>query len=317
MERKDENMAELSRLGLGCMGMNMSNADRSVETIHYALDQGINLFNTGDFYGGGDSEMLLREAFRGIPRDKYWLNVKFGILTRPGGGIYGLDVKPFNIKAHLTYDLHRLGVDYIDLYEPARLDEAIPVEDVIGELADLVKEGYIREIGLTQVTAERIDRAVKVHPIRMLEVDYSIANRVIETDGVLEAARRNGIDLLAFGVLSHGVLTETEAGDAASVRRGVPAEEKARLLRDVREIAAEKQTTLSNLMLAYVYAKNPDMRAIVGTTRAAHLQEAIQALQLKLTAEEVARIEAAFPAGRFQGMGTRNPVFQDGRIIGG
>ena len=310
-------MTQLSRLGLGCMGMNMSNADRSLETIHYALDQGINLFNTGDFYGGGDSEMILREAFRGVARDKYWLNVKFGILTRPGGGIYGLDVKPFNIKAHLTYDLHRLGVDYIDLYEPARLDEAIPVEDVIGELADLVKEGYIREIGLTQVTAERIDRAVKVHPIRMLEVDYSIANRVIETDGVLETARRNGIDLLAFGVLSHGVLTETEAGDRASTRRGISPEEKTSLLREVREIAAEKQTTLSNLMQAYVYAKNPDMRAIVGTTRAAHLQEAIQALQLTLTDEEVARVEAAFPAERFQGMGTRNPIFQDGRIVGG
>lgn len=310
-------MIEISRLGLGCMGMNMSNRERSLETIHHALDSGISFFNTGDFYGGGESEMLLREAFQGVPRDKYYLSVKFGILTRPGGGIYGLDVKPFNIKGHITYSMHRLGVDYIDLYEPARMDLAIPVENIIGELMDLKKEGYIGGIGLTQLSAENLDRAAKVHPISLLEVDYSIANRVIETDGVLETARKHNIEMVAFGVLSHGVLTETDAGAAASRRRGLAPEEKEKLLKGVREFAADKHTTLSNLMQAYVYAKNPDMRVIVGTTRKAHLQDAIDALQVELTADEVKQLEAAFPAEFFRGMGTRNPIFQNGAIIGG
>ena len=132
-------MTDIKRLGLGCMGMNMSNKDRAIETIHYALDNGVTLLNTGEFYGGGESEMVLREALKDVPRDKYFLSVKFGVLPQPGGGIYGLDVKPFNVKAHLAYSMHRLGLDYIDLYQPARMDESVPVEELIGALSDLVR----------------------------------------------------------------------------------------------------------------------------------------------------------------------------------
>ena len=174
-------MTDITRLGLGCMGMNMSNADRSIETIHYAVDHGVTMLNTGEFYGGGESEMVLREALKDIPRDKVFLSVKFGVLPQPGGGIYGLDVKPFNVKAHLAYSMHRLGVDYIDLYEPARMVETVPVEELIGALSDLVKEGWIGSIGLTQLTAENLSRAAKVHPIKMVELDYSLANLSLET----------------------------------------------------------------------------------------------------------------------------------------
>ena len=204
-------MTDMKRLGLGCMGMNMSNRERSVETVRYALDHGVTMFNTGEFYGGGESEMVLREALKGVPRDKYFLSVKFGVLPQPGGGIYGLDVKPFNVKAHLAYSMHRLGLDYIDLYQPARMDESVPVEELMGALADLVKEGYIGSIGLTELTPENLDRAAKVHPIRMAEFSYSLANRDIETNGILETARKNKIDVLAFSVLNHGLLADTPA----------------------------------------------------------------------------------------------------------
>lgn len=161
-------MTDIKRLGLGCMHMNMSNKDRSVETIRYALDHGITLLNTGEFYGGGESEMVLREALKGVPRDKYFISVKFGVLPQPKGGIYGLDVKPFNVKAHLAYSMHRLGLDYIDLYQPARMDQAVPVEELVGALRDCVKEGYIGSIGLTQLSADELARAAKVAPSRWL-----------------------------------------------------------------------------------------------------------------------------------------------------
>lgn len=154
-------MSEIKRLGLGCMGMNLSNKPRSIETIRCALVQGITLFDTGEFYGGGESELVLREALAGVPRDKYFLSVKFGVLSKPGGGIYGLDIKPFNVKAHLAYSMHRLGLDYIDLYQPARMDGTVPVEELMGALLECVKEG---SIGLTQIPAETLDRAEKTPP---------------------------------------------------------------------------------------------------------------------------------------------------------
>ena len=314
-------MTDIKRLGLGCMGMNMSNVDRSVETIRYALDHGVTMLNTGEFYGGGESEMVLREALKGVPRDKYFLSVKFGVLPQPGGGIYGLDVKPFNVKAHLAYSMHRLGVDYIDLYEPARMDETVPVEELIGALSDLVKEGYIGSIGLTQLTPENLARAAKVHPIRMAELEYSLANRGIEQSGILDTARENGIDILAFGVLSHGLLSEAQGaspfGGAPRRGPGMPPEVKEQLLSGIREIAREKGTSVENLAQAYVYAKNPDMSILIGTTRKEHLQDSIDALSVELSAEDIQRIEAAFPADKLPGMNMRNFTFRDGRIVMG
>ena len=290
-------MTEIKRLGLGCMGMNLSNKDRSIETIRYALDSGITLLNTGEFYGGGESEMVLGKALKGVPRDKYFLSVKFGVLPKPGGGIYGLDVKPFNVKAHLAYSMHRLGLDYIDLYQPARMDESVPVEELIGALEDCIKEGYIGCIGLTQLTPDNLERAAKIHPIKMVELDYSLANRSIEHNGILETARRNGIDVLAFGVLSHGILSDTPVGNAASGR------------------PQEKHTTVENLAQAYVYAKNPDMSVLIGTTRKEHLEDSIHALSVELSSEDIRRIEAVFPADKLQGMHMRNFIFRNGQIV--
>lgn len=313
-------MTDIKRLGLGCMGMNMSNKDRAIETIRYALDNGVTLFNTGEFYGGGESEMVLREAFRDVPREKYFLSVKFGVLPKPGGGIYGLDVKPFNVKAHLAYSMHRLGLDYIDLYQPARMDESVPVEELIGALSDLVKEGYIGSIGLTQLSPENLERATKVHPIKTVELDYSLANRSIEKNGILDIARKNNIDILAFGVLSHGLLSDAKdsahpAGNPSAGRFGLPPELKEELLSGIRKVAQSKNTTVENLAQAYVYAKNSDMNVLIGTTRKEHLQDSIDALSVDLSEEDVQRIESVFPAEKIQGMGMRNIIFRDGQIV--
>ena len=305
---------EITRLGLGCMGMNMSNRERSVETVRYALDHGVALLNTGEFYGCGESEMVLREALQGVPRDSYFLSVKFGVLPKPEGGTYGLDVRPFNVKAHLAYSLHRLGLDYIDLYQPARMDETVPVEELVGALTELVDEGWIGSIGLTQLKAEDLGRAAKVHPIRMVELDYSLVNRAIEDNGVLQAAQDNGIDVLAFGVLSHGVLSDVPEGVTPRTM-GLPLEVRGALVSGLREIAREKQTTVENLAQAYVWAKHPDMSVLIGTTRKEHLQSSIDALSVELSLEDVARIESVVPADITSRMQMRNFVFRDGRIV--
>ena len=305
-------MTDIKRLGLGCMGMNLSNKERSIETVRYALNQGVTLFNTGEFYGGGESEMVLREAFKGVPRDKYFLSVKFGVLPLPGKGIYGLDVKPFNVKAHLAYSLHRLGLDYIDLYQPARMDEKVPVEDLIGALQDCVKEGLIGSIGLTEVTPKDLERAAKVSPIRMAEFDYSLANRAIETDGVLEAARKRHIEVLAFGVLAHGLLSDAPSPSVSASGSGAGLEED--IFKGLREIACDKGATLEKLAQAYVYAKNPDMSVLIGTTRKEHLQASIDALKIDLKPEDIQEIEAAFPAETLPRV-MRHFVFRDGKIV--
>lgn len=307
-------MTNIKRLGLGCMGMNMSNIERSVETVRYALDHGVTLFNTGEFYGGGESEMVLREALKGVPRDSYFLSVKFGVLPLPGGGIYGLDVKPWNVRAHLAYSLHRLGLDYVDLYEPARMDESIPVEEIIGAIEECVDAGYVRHIGLTQLTPGNLERAVKVHPIHTVELAYSLANRSIERNGILDVARNNRMNILAFSILQHGLLADTPSGSAASGRPGIPQDEKDGILSGLRKIAAEKCTTVENLLQAYVYEKNPDMSVLIGTTRKEHLQDSIDALSMELSADEIIRIETVFPAERLQGVGMRNFTFRDGRM---
>ena len=306
-------MAEIKRLGLGCMGMNLSNKARSIETIHYALDQGITLFNTGEFYGGGESELVLREALAGVPRDKYFLSVKFGVLPKPGGGIYGLDVKPFNVKAHLAYSMHRLGLDYIDLYQPARMDETVPVEELMEALQECVKEGWIGSIGLTQIPAEMLNRAAKVSPIHTVELEYSLAERRIETNGILDAAARNNINVLAFGVLTHGLLSE-RALSGVSGRPGLFGPDNLKLVASLKAVADEKGTTVERLAQAYVYAKHPEMSVLIGTTSKEHLRDSIDALSLELTADDIGEIEAAFPADQVQGVGMRDFVFRDGRM---
>lgn len=315
-------MSDISRLGLGCMGMSCRrNREASLKTVRAALDSGIELFNTGEFYNAGESEMLLGEAMRGVPRDSYFLSVKFGVLPRPGGGIYGLDNRPFNIKGHLAYSLARLGMDYVDLYQPARQDTEIPIEEIVGEISKLVEEGYVRHIGLSMVDAESLRRACAVHPIHTVEMSYSLIDRDIEKE-LIATANELGVKVLAFGTVGHGLLTDDileSAEHDTRIARGMLSQEhrdkNLPLIRAVKEIADEKGVGLSQLALAWSLAKYDNVQSLVGTTDPAHLQSAIDALSIDLTKEDIERIETAIPADRISGKAMRSFRFTNGRIV--
>lgn len=311
-------MIELNRLGLGTMGMSVvRNPENSVKTIHAALDAGITLFNTGEFYNGSETELIVGQALKGVDRDKYFLSVKFGVLPSPDGGIYGLDVNPHNVKGHLTYSLRRLGLDYIDLYQPARQDTAVPVEDLVGAIADLVKAGYVRHIGLSMVDAETLRRACAVHPIHTVEMEYSLVQRSIEKE-LIAAAKELGVKVLAFGTVGHGLLNDNALNAPSNPRmaRGMQApehrENNMSMIRKVKEIADEKGVSLSQLALAWSLSKYDHVQSLIGTTNPDHLKEAIDALKIELTAEDIARIEAAVDADKIGGNGMRNFVFTNG-----
>ncbi len=313
-------MIELNRLGLGTMGMSCRrNPEASIRTIHAALDAGITLFNTGEFYNASESELIVGEALRGVPRDNYFLSVKFGVLPQPGGGIYGLDNNPFHVKAHLSYSLRRLGLDYIDLYQPARQDTAYPVEEVVGAIAEQVEAGYVRHIGLSMVDAETLRRACKVHPIHTVEMSYSLINRSIEKE-LIAAAKELGVKVLAFGTVGHGLLTDRvlENIDAPGFARGMLSPEhrdtNLPMIKALKAIADEKGVTLSQLALAWSLAKYDHVQSLVGTTNPEHLLNAVDALKITLTDEDIARIEAACPADKISGRGMRNFVFTNGRM---
>lgn len=313
-------MHDISKLGLGCMGMSSrKNPEASIKTIQKALDSGITLFNTGEFYSTGESEMIVGRAMRDVPRDSYFLSVKFGVLPQPGGGIYGLDVKPFNIKGHIAYSLARLGMDYVDLYQPARQDTEIPVEEVVGEISRLVEAGYVRHIGLSMVDAETLRRACKVHPIHTVEMSYSLIDREIEKE-LIATAKELGVRVLAFGTIGHGLFADNvlENIDDPNMARGMLSPEHREtnlpMLRAVKAIADEKGVELSQLALAWSLAKYDNIQSLVGTTNPEHLQSAIDALKLELTKEDAERIEAAIPADKISGVGMRRFLFTNGQM---
>lgn len=313
-------MKNLNRLGLGTMGMSIvRNPENSIKTIHAALDAGITLFNTGEFYNASESELVVGQALKGVNHDNYFLSVKFGVLPSPEGGIYGLDVKPHNVKGHLTYSLRRLGLDYIDLYQPARQDTTVPVEELVGAMADLVKAGYIRHIGLSMVDAETLRRACKVHPIHTVEMEYSLVERGIEKE-LIATAEELGVKVLAFGTVGHGLLNDNLLNAPVDPRmgRGLLApehrEQNLAMIRKVKEIADEKGVSLSQLALAWSLAKYDHVQSLVGTTNPVHLQEAIDALNIELSPEDITRMETALDAGKIGGRGMRNFVFTDGKM---
>lgn len=304
---------EVSRLGLGCMGMSgmYGKADRqeSIATIHAALDAGITLLDTGDFYGMGHNELLMRDALLGRNRDEFILSVKFGGLRAPSGEFVGYDCRPVAVKNFLAYSLQRLGVDYIDIYRPARLDPSVPIEETVGAIADMIKAGYVRHIGLSEVGADTLRRAHKVHPIVDLQIEYSLMSRGIEAE-ILPMARSLGVGVSAYGVLSRGLLSGRWTGENAAaedMRRVMPRFQgdnlgkNLNLVAELRNIAAEKGVTVTQLSIAWVLARGEDIVPLIGARRQDQLTEAIAALHVELTTSDVERMEAAVPQSAVAG----------------
>ncbi|OBS09258.1 aldo/keto reductase [Acidihalobacter prosperus] len=294
-------------LGLGCMGMSgmYGPADRAaaIRTIHAALESGINLLDTGDFYGMGHNELLIAEALRGRPREDALLSVKFGALRDPAGGWSGFDARPIAVKNDLAYSLQRLGVDHIDIYRPARLDPQVPIEDTVGAIADMVQAGYVRYIGLSEVGPETLRRAAAVHPICDLQIEYSLISRGIE-HGILRTCRELGIGITAYGVLSRGLLGghwrpgAASAGDGrARFPRFQPGnvERNLVLVETLERIAALKGATVAQLAIAWVAAQGVDIVPLVGARTPAQLGEALGALKLTLDAADLVTLERATP----------------------
>jgi aryl-alcohol dehydrogenase-like predicted oxidoreductase len=277
----------------------------SIATIHAALEQGITLLDTGDFYGMGHNEMLLGHALRDVPRDRYQLSVKFGAQRGPDGAWIGYDARPAAVKTALAYSLRRLGTEYIDIYRPARLDPNVPIEDTIGAIADMVRAGYVRHIGLSELGAESIRRAHAVHPIVDLQIEYAIISRGVER-AILPTLRELGIAVTAYGVLSRGLLSERAASVAASRSRfprfqGENLRHNLTLVEALGEIAREKGATVAQLAIAWVASRGDDIFPLIGARRRDRLAEALGALDVHLTDDDLARIDRAVPAGAAKG----------------
>jgi len=281
----------------------------SIATIHAALDAGINLLDTGDFYGMGHNEMLLGEALRGVARDRAVVSVKFGAMRDPASGWSGYDARPAAVKNFLAYTLQRLGLDYIDIYRPARLDPNVPIEETVGAIADMIKAGYVRHIGLSEVGPETIRRAAATHPICDLQIEYSLISRGIE-DAILPTCRELGIGITAYGVLSRGLISGTWSKDNAAKGdfrvhsprfQGENADKNLALVEALRIIANVKGTSVAQIAIAWVAAQGDDIVPLVGSRRRPQLDEAISAVDVRLTPADLAAIEQAVPKGAAAG----------------
>ena len=304
---------EVSRAGLGLMAMSgiygAADDEESLATIRAALDAGITLLDTGDFYGMGHNELLLSRVLREVPRDSVFVQVKFGGQRDPSGRFIGHDASPAGVKNYLSYSLTRLGTDYIDLYQPARLDPHVPVEDTVGAIAEMIEAGYVRHLGLSEMGADTIRRAHAVHPVRALQIEYSLMSRGIEAE-ILPVLRELGISVTAYGILSRGLLNRETARLAEGDPRarfprfqGGNLERNLELLDALEKIAEQRGVSTAQLAFAWVAAQGEDIIPLIGTKRRTRLAEAIAALDLRLTADELAAIEAAVPA--WQVAGTR------------
>ncbi|MEV7180526.1 aldo/keto reductase [Kitasatospora sp. NPDC093679] len=305
---------ETSALGLGLMGMSdlygPADEAESIATIHAALDAGVTLMDTGDFYGMGHNELLLHEALRGRDRETVQISVKFGAQRGPDDGWLGYDASPAATKSALAYTLRRLRTDHVDVYRPARLDPDVPIEETVGAIAELVKAGYVRHIGLSEVGAETLRRAAAVHPISDLQIEYSLLSRSLEAD-VLPVARELGIGITAYGVLSRGLLSghwnaDREIG-ASDFRGHSPRFQGENLTRNLalvealRSVAEAKGATVAQAAIAWVASRGADVVPLVGARRRDRLAEALGSLDVRLTAADLAAIEAAVPEGSAAG----------------
>jgi aryl-alcohol dehydrogenase-like predicted oxidoreductase len=300
---------QVAQLGLGLMGMSdlYGPADRaeSLATVRAAMDAGVTLLDTGDFYGMGHNELLLREALQAGGRDQVQISVKFGAMRDPNGQWGGMDTRPAAVKNFAAYSLKRLGVEHIDIYRPARLDPNVPIEDTVGAIAELIKAGHVRHVGLSEVGSETLRRAHAVHPIADLQIEYSMISRGIES-GILQTCRELGIAITAYGVLSRGLISghwskqregEADFRGLASPRfQGANLDHNLALVEKVRTIADELGVSVAQVAIAWVAAQGEDIIPVVGARTRVRLQEALGANQVRLSAADLARLEAAIPA---------------------
>ena len=312
--------------GLGTMGMSdmygtkeTRNDAESIETIRAALDMGINFLDTGDYYGMGHNELLIRDALKGR-REKPVISVKFGALRSPSGEWLGFDTRPEAVKTFAAYSLNRLGIDAIDIYQPGRIHPAIPIEDTVGAIADLVQQGKVKFIGLSEASPDLIRRAHKVHPITAVEVEYSLASRVIENE-LLQVCRELGIGVVAYGVLSRGLLSGELTGKFApgDFRAHAPRftgenfDENKKRVAVLQDMAKEKGCTASQLALAWVLHQGNDILPLFGTTKKIRLKENMDAANIALSDEELSMLDRNFPEGAFSG--TRYAAPQMGMVV--
>ncbi len=314
----------VSAIGLGAMGMSPDwygpvDQDEALATIHASLDAGVTLIDTGDFYGMGHNEMLIGTALengaltQGSKRDKAILSVKFGGQRGPDGQWLGYATDRNATRTALAYTLKRLRVDYIDIYRPARVSPLVPIEETVGAIADLVKEGYVRHIGLSEAGVDTIRRAHAVHPIADLQIEYAILTRGVENK-ILPVLRELGIGMTAYGVLSRGLISESAlAGGSRSGFRSVAPrfqgenlDRNLKLVRALKQIAEEKGCTVAQLAIAWVYAQGEDIVPLIGARTRERLAEALKATEVKLSPEDMTRIEAAAPESAVAG--TRYPA---------
>lgn len=304
------------KLALGTMGMNFENRESSIQTIKTAMEKGISIFNTGDFYQKGQSQVVLGEALKDVSREEYFVSLKFGVTF----GLTGakLDVRPENIRPQLEAALKKMGLSYVDLYQPARQDTTIPVEKIMEELVKLKEEGLLKNIGLSEVDADTLRRANKVHPVHSVEVEYSLLNREIEQE-LIPTAEELGVQVVVYGAVGHGVLTD-KAFQGGMVNpmmsRGIlsPLHKKHNLqiLSSFAEIAKKQDLTMSELALAWTQAKYDHILSLIGTTKPEHFLSSLKAVDTRLTEDVTKEIESLVSAETIQGHTMRKWIFENG-----